>query len=61
MFVFALFTFKKNRTTNPIKVYMVLSYVLYYDLEKYDCIDYLCFQYKTISDISSEKIFGNKS
>ena len=42
-------------------VYMVMSFALHSSTEKYTCIDYLCFQYKTISEISSDKLFEENS
>ena len=40
----------------PTKMYWVLSCVLYYVIENYVSIDYLCCHYKTLSVISSDKI-----
>ena len=46
---------------NPTKVYMVLSCVLYYVIENYVCVYYLCCHFKTLSVISSNKIFEEAS
>ena len=55
--VIALVMFYESKTKNPIKFYRVLSFVLYYIIENYFCINYLCCQSKTLSRISSDKIF----
>ena len=38
-------------------MYRMLSFVLYYAIEDYVCIDYIFFQSKTLSSIPSDKIF----
>ena len=43
---------------NPIKFYRVLSCVIYYGIDNYVCVDYLCCYSKTLSVIFSDKIFG---
>ena len=53
--------FYDNITNNAKKVHSVLSCVLYYVIYSYVFIDYLCFQSKTISDISNDKVFEDKS
>ena len=53
--------FYDNITNNATKVYSVLSCVLYFVMYSYVFIDYLCCQSKTISDISSDKVFEDKS
>ena len=53
----ALVMFYESRGTNPKTVFRVLSCVLYYVIENYVCIDYLCCQYKKLSVICSDKIF----
>ena len=55
--VITLVMFYENRTTNTTKVYMVLSIFLYYVIDNYVCVDYLCCQSKTISDISGDIYF----
>ena len=60
-FVIALVMFYENITTNITKVYRVLICVLYYAINNYVSIDYLCCQYKPISEISSDNFFGNKT
>ena len=55
--VIPLIFFYENKTNNPIKVYRVLSCVLYSFIEYYVCIDYICCNSKTLSAISSDKIF----
>ena len=42
-------------------MYRVLSCVIYSIINNYVCIDYLCFQYKTLSSISSDRILGQIS
>ena len=54
--VIALVIFYNTRTKNPIKVYGVLSCVLYCVIENYVCIDYLCCHYKILSFIAFYKI-----
>ena len=53
--VIALVMLYDNRTKNPTEVYRVLSCVLNYFIENYVCTDFICFQSKTISNISSNK------
>ena len=43
------------------KLFRVLSYVLYYVIENNVCINYLCCNSKTLSVISSDKIFKKAS
>ena len=59
--VIELVMFYETKTKNPTKGYMLLSCVLYYVIEYYVCIDYLCCQSKTLSVISSDKIFEEES
>ena len=59
--IYCISIFYDNGTTNPTKVYMLLSCVLRYVIDNYVCVDYLCCRYKTISDISSDKFKKNKS
>ena len=59
--VFALVMFYKTKTNNPIKVYRLLSCVLYYFIENYVCIDYVCCHSRTLSVIASDKIFKEAS
>ena len=59
--VIAPVIFYESRETNPMKVFRVLSCVLYYVIENYVCIEYLCCQFKTISVICYDKIFTNMS
>ena len=59
--VIALIIFYESKTKNPIKVYRLLSYVLYYSIDNYVCTDYLCCQSKTLSSIYSDKIFEQAS
>ena len=59
--VIAIVIFYDDRTTNPEKFLMVFSCVLYYFMGNYFFIEYLCCQSKTISDISSDNFFENKS
>ena len=42
---------------NSIKVSNMLSFVIYSIIEKYVCVEYLCFHYRTLCVISYEKIF----
>ena len=53
--------FYENITKNSTKLYRVLICVLYSFIDNHVCIDYLCCKYKTISDISSDKRFEDKS
>ena len=54
--VIALIMFYESKKI-PMKVYRVLSCVIYYIIENYVCIEYLCCQSKILSSISSDKIF----
>ena len=56
-YIIGLVIFYENRTTNPIKLYKLLRCVLYSVIDNYVCIEYLCCQSKTKSDISSDKVF----
>ena len=47
--------FYDNRTTNPTKVFKVLSCVLYSIIENYVYIEYLCWQSKKLSVICCDK------
>ena len=49
--VIALIIFYESKGKAPIKVYMVLNCVLYSIINNYVCIEYLSFQYKTLSSI----------
>ena len=49
--------FYDNRTTNPTKVFRVLSCVVYSVIENYVCIDYLGCKSKKLNIICSDKIF----
>ena len=51
MCVITLVIFYDNITTNSTKLFRVLSCVLYFVINNYVCIDYICCQYKTISEI----------
>ena len=55
MCVIALLMFYENRINNKMKVFRVLSCALYYVIENYVCIDYLCFQSKTLNVICCDK------
>ena len=59
--IISLIIFYESKTKGPIKVYRVLSCVLYYSIENYVCIEYLCCKFKTLSIISSDKIFKQAS
>ena len=61
MCVISLVMFYDNRTTNPEKVYRVLSCVPYSVIYNYVYIYYLYCQSKTISDISRDRVFFNGS
>ena len=54
--VIVLVIFYETKTKNPIKVYRVLSCVLYFIIYNYVCIDYLWCHSKKLSIISSDKI-----
>ena len=60
-FVIALIIFYVSKVTEPKKVYRVLSCVIYYLIENYVWIDYLSCQPKTLSIISSNRIFKQTS
>ena len=57
MYIIALVIFYDNRTNNANKVYRLLSCVLYSVIESYILNGYLCCQSKTVSEISSDKLF----
>ena len=59
--VIALINFYDIKSKNAIKVYRVISCVLYSIIKIYVCIDYLCFQSKILSRISSDRIFKQTS
>ena len=54
--VIPLIMFYESKGKNPIKVYRMLSCVLYSLINHYDCIDYLCCKSKTLSSIYSNRI-----
>ena len=53
--------FYENKTKNRVKTYRMLSCVLYSVINNYFCIDYICCNPKTLSVISSDKIFKQVS
>ena len=53
-YVIAIMIFYESKK-NPMKVYRMLSCVLYYVSDNYVCFDYLCYQSKKLSSISSDK------
>ena len=55
--VIALIMLYDNKGIKPKKVYRVLSCVLYYLIDNYVCIDYLSCQSKTLTIISTTRIF----
>ena len=55
--VISLVMIYENRTTNPTKMFRVLSCVLYYVIDNYVCIDYLCWHSKTLIVICCDKMF----
>ena len=55
--VIALIILYESKSKTPVKVYKVLSYVIYYLINNYVLIDYLCCQSKTLSIISYGRIF----
>ena len=57
--VIELVMFYENITTDPMKVFRVLSCVIYYFIENYVCIEYLCCKSKKLSVICSDKISKN--
>ena len=59
--VIEIVMFYETKTKNLAKLYSVLSYVLYYVIENYVCIDYLCCHSKKLSVISSDKMFEEDS
>ena len=60
-YVMELISFYENNGVKPKKLYRVLSCVLYYPIDNYICIDYLACQSKTLSTISSYRIFKQTS
>ena len=44
--VIALIMFYESKGKKPIKLYRVLSCVLYFIIDNYFCIDCLCYQYQ---------------
>ena len=61
MCVIALVIFYETRATNLMKVFRVLSCVVYYVIENYFFIDYIGCQSKKLSIICSDKIFKDRS
>ena len=59
--IISLIIFYESKTINPVKLYRVLSCVLYSIIYNYICIDYLCFQSKTLNSIYYDKIFEKAS
>ena len=60
--IIALVMFYDTKTKkNPKTLYMVLSFVFYWVIDDYLCIDYLYYTSKTLSVISSDKIFEEAS
>ena len=59
--VIAIVILYETKTKNPTKVYRVLSCVLYSVMYNYVWIDFLCCHSKTLSVISSDKIFEEAS
>ena len=59
--VMALIIVYENNGIKPKKVYRELSCVVYSLVDNYVCIDYLLFQSKTLSSISSQKTFEQTS
>ena len=53
--------FYDNITTKTIKVFRVLSCVLYNVIESYLCVDYIWFISKKLSITCSDKIFYDRS
>ena len=49
--VLALVILYENGTINPIKMFKVLSFVIYTIIDRYVCIDYLGTEKKKISEI----------
>ena len=61
MYVIVIVMFYENRTTNPMKVFRTLSFVLDYVMDNYVCIDYLSFQSKKLSFVCYDKILTDMS
>ena len=59
--VMALIIIYENSGKDIIKVYGVLSCVVYNLIDNYVCIDYLSCQPKTLYSISSNRIFKEKN
>ena len=59
--VIALMMFDENNIVKPKKVHRVLSCIIHYLLKNYVCIGYLSCQSKTLSIISSYRIFEQTS
>ena len=59
--VMELLMIYENNGGNTKKVYRLLSFVVYSLIDNYVCIDYLPFQSKTLSSISSKPTFEQKS
>ena len=55
--IIAIIIFCDNKGIKPKQFYGVLSCVIYSLIKNYVCIDYLSFQSKTLSSISSNGIF----
>ena len=54
-FIIALLIFNETKNKNLVKFYWVLSCVLYYFIENYVCVDYICCHFKTLSFVYSDK------
>ena len=57
----SLVMFYDNRNTNPKKVFIVLSCVLYYGIDNYVCIGCIGCQSKTLSVICCDKMIPSTS
>ena len=57
----ALIMFYENRPNNATKLYRVLICIIYSIIENFVCVGYICCQSKTISEISSDKLFEDNS
>ena len=59
--IIALMMFYESKGKNSTKLYSVLSCVFYSIIEDYVCIDYWYCQSKTLSNISSDRMFEQTS
>ena len=60
MCVIELVIFYENGTTNQMKVFRLLSCVIYYVIDNYVCVEYICCQAKTLSVACCDNFFEKR-